>query len=275
MLYRTQLPAPPLDGFIEYLWCLSDAPRHAREQILPNGTLELVVNLDEDEFRIYGPGQLDCRRLRGAIVSGAYRSFFVIDTREHASVVGVHFRPGGAAPFLRVPVGELADGHIDLGELWGARAGELRERLCAAATPELRFRILEEALRARLDVRCRRHGAVRVALDHLERNGAGVRELVARTGLSHRRLIEVFDAEIGMTPKLFGRVRRFQRAFALVRRVASVDWAGMAQVSGYSDQSHMIRDFIEFSGFSPADLHRHRGDRVKENHVALESTEQM
>jgi len=270
MFYRSTIPGPPLDTFIENLWCLSDAPRHARERILPSGTLELVINLHEDELRIYDSEHAQsCRRLSGAIVSGAYRRFFDIDTIEHASVVGVHFRPGGAAPFLGVPADGLADAHVDLDAVWGRRAGALRERLCAAATPEQRFGLLERARRARLELARRRHGAVLVAADHLERTGAGVGELAARAGLSHRRFIDVFGAEIGMTPKLFGRVRRFQRALALARRTDSADWAGMAHAIGYCDQSHMIRDFVEFSGFSPADLHRHRGDRVKENHVAL------
>lgn len=171
MFYRSTIPGPPLDRFIENLWCLSDAPRHARERILPSGTLELVINLHEDEFRIYDAHEERCRRLSGAIVSGAYRRFFVIDTLEHASVVGVHFRPGRAAPFLGVPAGGLADAHFDLDAVWGRRAGELREPLCAAATPEQRFRILERALRARLDRARRRHGAALVAVDHLERSG--------------------------------------------------------------------------------------------------------
>ncbi len=270
MDYRSHIPGSPLDGFIDYLWCLSDAPTHAKERILPSGTLEMVINLHEDEFRIYDPAHEErCRRLSGAIVSGAYRRSFVIDTLEHASVVGVHFRPGGAAPFLGLPAGELADSHIELDTVWGRPAGELRERLCGAATPAHRFQLLEQALRTRLDRSPRRHGAVRGALAHLERSGARVGELAARAGLSHRRFIEVFGAEIGMTPKLFGRVRRFQRALSLARPAASADWAGLAHASGYCDQSHMIREFVEFSGFSPADLHRHRGDRVKENHVAL------
>ena len=206
------------------------------------------------------------------MVSGAYRRSFVIDTREHASVIGVHFRPGGAAPFVGVPAGAIADAHVDLDAMWGRRAGELRERLCDAASPAERFGVLERALRGRFQPRRMRHGAVPVALEHLDRSGEGVGELAARVGLSHRRLIEVFAAEIGMTPKLYGRVQRFQRALERSRREPVADWARLAPASGYCDQSHLIRDFIEFSGFSPLELDGHRGDRVKQNHVALGTT---
>jgi hypothetical protein len=126
MRYIEREPTAALSGCIDKLWCLSDAPCHARERIVPSGTLELVINLHEDEIRIYGDvDSAHCRRLSGAIVSGAYDRFFVIDTREHAAVIGVHFKPGGAGPFIGVPAGALANTHVDLEALWGRAARHL------------------------------------------------------------------------------------------------------------------------------------------------------
>jgi hypothetical protein len=85
------------------------------------------------------------------MVSGAYSSSFVIDTLEDASVIGAHFEPAGAFPFLGLPAGELADFHVDLETLWGRTAAiELREQLCAAPGPEQKFRLLEQALLSHL-----------------------------------------------------------------------------------------------------------------------------
>ena len=72
MDYRSHVLGPPLADYVDYLWSLSDAPSHAKERILPTGTLELVLNLADDEFRIYCPGEESCQRFRGAIVSGAF-----------------------------------------------------------------------------------------------------------------------------------------------------------------------------------------------------------
>ena len=100
---------------------------------MPSGTMELVVNLHEDELPIYDASRTDhCKRFSGAVVCGAYGKPFVIDTREHVSVMGVHFKPGGAFPFLGAAASELADSHVDLESLWGTSDVELRERLCAA-----------------------------------------------------------------------------------------------------------------------------------------------
>jgi AraC-like DNA-binding protein len=270
MLYRCHVPASPLDRHVDYLWSLSDAPEHQHERILPSGTLELVVNLHENEFRIYDPQDPErCKRLPGAIVSGAFGSYFVIDTREHASVVGVHFRPGEAAPVLGVAPGELCDDHVPLDALWGAvPTAELCERL-RTALPDERFGLLERALAARLRDPLRRHAAVPVAVKELER-GTGVAEVAGRVDLSHRRLIQVFSAEVGMTPKLFGRVRRFQRCLERAGQDPAADWSRLAVESGYFDQSHMIREFVALSGFSPAELRRRRSRPVKEFHVPVD-----
>src|SRR5262249_12146793 len=245
MFLRTHVPGPPLDECIERFWFCSDAPQHPRERILPSGTVELVINLSDDEIRIYDPANPDrCRRYPGAVVSGPYREFFLIDPLQHASIIGVHFRPGRAIPVLGIPVNELADAHVDLESLWGRMAAELRERLCTAATPAKRFAVLEEGLLRRLRWPPPRHGAIPVALDALEQAVAAVkvRDLAWRVGFSQRRFIQLFTAEVGMTPKLYGRVRRFQRARELVRTTTQPDWAAVAVACGYFDQSHLIRD---------------------------------
>lgn len=264
MFYRSHTPAPPLGDFIEWFWYCEETPAHARARILPSGTVELVFNLRDDEVRLDGPV---CRRLSGAVVSGAYGGFLVIDPMQHASMIGVHFKPGGAAPFLGTAPGDLTDAHADLEALWGRSAIELRERLCAADTPAERFAVLERMLMARLVRAPGRHRAVPTALAAFERPEARVRDVAARVGLSQRRFIQVFAAEVGLTPKLYGRVRRFQRARAMARPGASPDWARIAVECGYFDQAHLIRDFRAFAGFSPVAFLSHQSERVLPNHI--------
>src|SRR5262249_18201610 len=148
MFLRTYTPGPPLDECIDRFWLCSDTPSHPRERILPSGTVELVINLSDDEIRIYDPLHPDrARRYPAAVVSGPYSKFFLIDPLQHASIIGVHFRPGRAVPVLGVPASELADAHVDLESVWGRTAAELRERLCTAAAPTKRFAVLEAVLR--------------------------------------------------------------------------------------------------------------------------------
>lgn len=284
MKLERHYPRPPLGRFVEYFWHLSDAPEHTRERVLPNGTMELVFNLAEDEVRIYGDAAAEPRqRLSGAVVSGVFSRFFVIDTREHAGLLGVHFKPGGAFPFLRrMPALELADSHADLAAVWGSAAGRLRESLAAAPTVEQRFQRIEAALVAELRHAAPRHRAVAPAMHALASGSAAVRVLAERANLTHRRLIEVFGAEVGATPKLFHRLRRFQRALSLARTTAvraplpsaagvRPSWAHVAQLAGYCDQSHWVRECVALSGLSPADYFRQWTERVKDDHLPLAS----
>jgi AraC-like DNA-binding protein len=270
MFLRTHKPGPPLDEYIDRFWLVSDTPAHPRERILPSGTVELVINLSDDEIRIFDPSRPDrARRYPGAVVSGPYRGCFLIDPIQHAAMVGVHFRPGRAAGVLGVPASELADAHVALESLWGPAAAELRDRVGAAVTPAKRFAVLEDVLRGRL-LRARpRHGAIPVALDAFERAEAAVkvRDLARRVGLSQRRFIQLFTAEVGLTPKLYGRVRRFQRARELVRHATEPDWAAVAVACGFFDQSHLIRDFGEFAGLSPVAYLNQRSQHVMLNHM--------
>jgi AraC-like DNA-binding protein len=270
MRYRVHRPAPPLDGFIDYLWSLSDVPEHARERIVPTGTIELVVNLVEDEFEISGSAASDSpRRFSGAIVSGCYSAPFEFDTRVHAAVMGVHFKPGGAAGFLGAAPGDLADTHVSLEDLWGPLALELRERLCVASSARHKFQILEHALRLRLARRREPRGAVEQALVALSRPGVDVGRVTAELQLSRRRLIEIFTEDVGMTPKRYLRVRRFQRALAAATAIASPHWAELAIDCGYFDQAHLCRDWLELTGVTPSEFVALRRRPVKESHLAV------
>lgn len=272
MLYLTHSPRGPLAEFIDHFWLLSGAQVPRQERILPGGTMELVVNLRENEMRIYDPAR--CRRFSGAVLSGTYARPFACDALQHESIVGVHFRPGGTVAFLDEAANELADAHADLADLCGRSADELRERLCEVKTPPERFRILEAFLMARLHRRAPKfHPAVAAALHMFgpAGTGASVRNVVRSVGLCERRFIQVFNTHVGVTPKLFCRLLRFQRARALAQQVEKIDWSQLASSCGYFDQSHLIHDFQEFSSSSPTEYLRQirSEDWLKDSHVAL------
>jgi transcriptional regulator GlxA family with amidase domain len=185
-------------------------------------------------------------------------------------MMGVHFRPGGAFPFFGAAVGELANSHVALEDLWGKSAIELREKLCSAVTSQQRCQILEATLTDRLR-RFSEHPAVSLALDIFGPAGIGdsVRAVANRVGLSQRHFIQVFTAQVGLTPKLFCRVLRFQRVRDVVDQAAALNWAHLALACGYYDQSHMIDDFRAFSGVSPTEYLSQRNKRLSREHAPL------
>ena len=90
--------------------------------------------------------------------------------------------------------------------------------------------------------------------------------LSEHVGLSARRFARLFTLEVGLTPKLYSRVQRFQRVLQAMDGQAG-DWTDVAQSCGYFDQSHLIRECRSMSGFTPTELAARRvGDS---DHVAL------
>src|SRR5437879_8067894 len=133
--------------FIASFHCHEGELATAVERILPNGQAHLMVNLDEDEFRTYAGS--DCgtvHRFRGAVLAGPHGRPTAIDTREQRRLIAVEFKLGGAAAFLHMPLSEACDQVVELEDVWGPEGGLLRERLCEAATPAAKFRVLEAVL---------------------------------------------------------------------------------------------------------------------------------
>jgi AraC-like DNA-binding protein len=264
-------PGPPLDRYVECFWHSAGyAAAHARERVLPTGTVELVFALRDRRIVVFDD-EHDTTGLRfgGAVVSGARSRYFVLDTAQQAAVAGVHFRPGGAAPFLGAPLSEIMDSHLGLEELWGRRAAALGERLREAESSSTVFAILEAALLERLRDPAASYLAMVDAVCQMAAvpTVARVRRICDGTGYSHKRFIRLFHDAVGLTPKLFCRVQRFQRLLNVITQADDLEWSQAALEGGYFDQSHMIRDFRAFAGVTPSAYRPVAAHR--RNHVAL------
>jgi AraC-like DNA-binding protein len=208
---------------------------------------------------------------RGGIESGLAgprSEFFTLDTTQPFSVIAVHFKVGGGFPFFGVPSSVLRNGNVTLEMVWGSDAISVRDRLWEAQSPAQRFQILEQALLTRARGSFDRHPAVRYALDAFERSTgtSRVSDVVERIGLSSRRFIEVFQTEVGLSPKAFCRIRRFNEVLRRIERLRDVDWTDVALSCGYFDQAHFNHDFRAFAGLSPSMYLRQRLSRI---HVAV------
>lgn len=270
MTYLVHRPEPPLDAHVDYLWLYEGAaPDGSLERVLPQGSFELVFNLKEEPRRLYRDESAVCwEEFRHAWLSGAHARYLVIDVLQTASMIGAHFRPGGAAALLPCPASEFTDRVVELSSVWGAAAAELRERMLCAARPFEKFRLLEEFLRARF--RMPADPGTQWAVNELCSNPAAARiaDLAAALGISHKQLIHRFRQHTGLAPKKLCRIRRFQAALKEIEARKKLDWAGVAAETGFYDQSHFIHEFIEFSGLNPSAYLTIKGEHI--NHVPIQ-----
>lgn len=271
MLYYSHLPQPPLSDFVNSIWLYQGySAAHQLERILPDGSLELVINLQENNIRVYDrQNPVRFESFSGSVIVGPQTEFFVIDTACQQATMGVHFKAGGAFPFLGVPASELLGRHLSLETLWGEAATVLREQLLEAETPSARLQLLEQTLLAQATRPLARHPAINFALREFQScaPSSTVAQVTDQIGLSQRHFIQLFSDEVGLSPKRFLRVRRFQETLALIRKNSAIQWTEVALACGYFDQAHFNHDFRAFSGLNPTVYLAHQGEHL--NHVPL------
>jgi AraC-like DNA-binding protein len=172
--------------------------------------------------------------------------------------VGVYFRAAQASLFAHVPTCEITDRVVRLKDLWGPAGSQLETEIGEAHDEAERIRRLESALLGQLFHARNPNTALDVpglAAYALRRRGRlAVQSLADAAGVSRQRLTKVFGESVGVGPKLYCRLARFRAALACARPGTNVDWAQAALELGYTDQSHMIAEFREFSGVTPGAL---------------------
>jgi AraC-like DNA-binding protein len=238
----------------------------AREAILPDGCAHLVINLSEDRIGLYEDVESNrLTTLGGSVFSGPRSSAYGVLPAASA-VIGVVFRPGGVFRLLHAPVEEFRNTQVPLDVLIGGE--DLRDQLIAATTPSGRFLLLEKFLLRQFQRSRALHRAVKYAVSAFENDSfLSVAAVLAKIGLSERRFSRIFGEQVGLTPKLFQRVRRFQRTMESLPPHGEVDWAAMASANGYYDQAHLINDFRAFSSVTPAEFFA--SHIVQRNHLPL------
>lgn len=265
MIYEAYVPPPPLDRFIQNLWYWDGGMLSAeggRVTAMASGRMSLFINLHDAPVHWFDADGREARSAGSVMALQGVQSERIVIDASPKTIMGCQFHPGGAYPFFAPDAQHLRDGHIALEDLWSpAAARALHGRLLEAKTITDKFRILLHALLRAMPRDPVRHPAVGHALSAMARApfGARVSALAVEADLSDKRFAALFARETGVTPKLYLRMARFQSLLETIWDRAEVDWAECAHDFGYYDQAHLIRDFRQFSGFTPTQYWRLRG----------------
>jgi AraC-like DNA-binding protein len=167
----------------------------------------------------------------------------------------------GLSPLLAgmvfgLPAAELTREVVRIDDVLGHDGRELCERLPAAPDWDARFRLVDRWLLRRLDAARPPHAGVAGAWSQLTASGGrtGIAALARDLGWSRRHLTERFRAEVGLPPKAYARILRFQRARELIAKGGRGTLGQIAIEAGYYDQAHLNRDFRELAGRPPTQL---------------------
>lgn len=259
---------PPNDHrlvpFIETLWTCEFEHGFGLEQVLPNGRAQFLINLQKNALHNYHPSGLLRQRALGMAIQGPSATPIVIDRAEQAQLCGVSFSPGGAFAFFGGAISENVSRLINICDISWPNSWALHERLRHAIQAVARLDLLEAAF---LDL-----APILQSWDRIVRRasalltmGIDVRDVADYCNTSQQTLITRFRERTGLTPKTFSRVERFNQ---LLRNYSNEQtWAQAALDAGFSDQSHMVREFKSFAGFSPTGYEPSGSNQP--NHVVL------
>lgn len=251
-------PSSDLAEWVEDFWFMRGAGPGAMpdgHRILPDGCMEFVFQLG-DPFRERQPDGAWRLQPHFLLVGQMERR---VDVEPSGSIdtIGVHFRPAGASAFLPGSMSRFTHRIEPLGDALGLDLGPLVARLRGCAAPEAAAAVLEDFLR-RLRGQHPGDAAMSRAAARLREPGSPVAlETLAReAGLSERQFRRRFEAAVGLRPKRFARLVRFQQVFERRQESDARAWSEVALDCGYYDQAHFNRDFRAFTGVRPRDLVR-------------------
>jgi AraC-like DNA-binding protein len=240
--YRRIAPGPEAARFVSHYWTL-DGEGGAVQRVVPDGSPELIVNLGQPFESQDGTGNW-CAQPR-YFIAGQIVGPLRLRPAGAVNIIGVTFRPHGLAALLGIPAHEITGRIATLDDLNLKQLIDLPRR---ATIAQLEPQLLR---RARPPADTVVGEAVRqIAHSHGTRD---VASLARDFGISTRHLERQFLDGVGLPPKLYARMRRFQRVFPTIEE-GSGSWAAAAAACGYYDQAHLIRDFREFAGQPPASL---------------------
>lgn len=267
MSYREFAPSPALRPWVRCFWTLSDDASAAGptvQRVLPDGCADVIVDLGDRPIRVGNPpGQGTSRGPRERVYAvGTMTRPLLVERSGKLDYVGVRFRPGRAAAFLGIALGEITDARVGLEHLWGPAAARCGDRIAESGGTRARLSTMEAVLLARL----RGPGGIapdprvdRVVAGLLASAGrAAIGGLADGLGVSRQHLTRSFRRQVGVPPKLFARVVRLQAALEQARSRPAPQWSRIAHEAGYCDQSHLIRDCRELAGEPPTAIVRAR-----------------
>lgn len=258
MIFHSITPECHLSELVETIFHLKDySPDHATERIVPDGSASIVIELDGQQRWIADTQTHEpIEFFNGQWLSGPHRDHFCISALKNTELLAIRFPPGGLFPLLKCAVDEFSDRVIDARDLLDGAIRHLRSEILLVDSSEEKVRLAENFLQENCDFALKQPAGISAAVRELRADPtqANLSQLVEASGYSRKQFIHLFRKHIGLRPKDYQRVMRFSEALRQTQTVKAVNWAAVSIDCGYSDQSHLIRDFRKFSGFSPKEL---------------------
>lgn len=254
MLYKEITPPIQLLPFVKCFWILENSDQEGNrelQKVLPDACPELIIHYG-DRFRIRSDGKI--KQQPYAFLFGPITRHIEIGPSGVTGMIAARFYPGALSAFLSFPVKEITDQYVALHKVFGKESVTLEKALRSYTSYHKQMvSLLEAFLVSKLSqntfMPILKQATLRQITD--QQQTVKIEALSQQLHIGRRHLERKFNDQVGMTPRLFLRIVRFQNVFRIIQNKAIKNLTDLTYRAGYFDQSHFNRDFKAFTGMSP------------------------
>ncbi|MCP4340342.1 MAG: AraC family transcriptional regulator [Desulfobulbaceae bacterium] len=245
------LPKHPfLKKLIKYFWVLkSDHPTTLNHKLLPVNNIDFILNFSSP---IKYCSESKVEETPKYFFSGIRHQYCINHQVGKLNMLGISFFPAGLYPFLKIPLSEFTNRVVELDLVIHKFSSALEERLCFADSVIQQIEILENYLIRLIDPRYIPANETFQMVNTFYSVDLDIRTFCKQYGVNQRKLERIFNEYIGISPKYFKRLNRFQGVINQILNKKYIDFTSMAYENDYYDQAHFIKDFKSFAGCSPS-----------------------
>ncbi|TVQ21307.1 MAG: AraC family transcriptional regulator [Spirochaetaceae bacterium] len=229
-------------------------------RMMSEGTVDLLIPLEGQTEITASASKKGLVAVAEPALVGPQQSYRIYDTSRCTRALGIVFASGGAARFLGPQIDALTDSIVPATDILGPDIRALHQRLLEESDPQRLFRIVEAYLRGHFDPDPQHANEIDFAVSAIRRGqtaGISLVDFAEDTiGFSHKHFVELFKRSVGLTPRRYQQLIRFNRMLEGSRLSPGVSWTEIAAAFGYADPSHLAKDFHRFAGMAPGEYQR-------------------
>lgn len=253
MIFKKHTPSFPLSQYIEHILYVKGAQSAPYLIELPDARLNLVIELESDSLNtVFTDKELrNERTMKHGWVSGSNAQAIVYKNNQGASaIVSIRFTIGGFYALTKIPMSEIIYPGLEIDMLMGNSFNKLYQTLINETSIEKLFECIEQYFSGYISDSTIERSIITFIGNNIE---SPIDWLIHKSGYSHKHLLHLLKKQTGFSLKYLQRLHRFRRVLDAVQQKGhGTSWASITYDHGYFDQAHFVKEFIHFTGFSPA-----------------------
>ncbi|MHA7059588.1 helix-turn-helix domain-containing protein [Aquimarina sp. M1] len=257
MIFETHQLSHPISEYIESIFHFKNFnPDHSIERVVPTGHVFIIFELDDIPRNTFDNTTLEPKNtFTKAWVSGIHKNYISISAHQDSEMFVIQFKPYGTYPFFHFPSEELSGKILSVEEVFGEELLLLREKILKQDTSLDKFNLAEKWLIDRYNHSKIPSDVLLSVVKKLQKEpAANFNTIIESYPYTQKHLIDQFKKYIGVTPKYYHRIIRFNDILQQIKQKEHISWSQIAYQCGYADQSHFIKEFNHFSGCNPQEF---------------------